>query len=108
MVWRIVGSLLGLAMIIVGLPLMVSPIPFGVILITLGVIILVGANPLAARLLKTLRQKYPWLNRFFSTAEDVLPEELAEPLRKTDDQDKPAQKSASGPMTRSSYPRYLR
>lgn len=114
MVWRIAGSVVGLAMILIGLPLMVSPIPFGLILIVLGIIILVGANPLAASVIRTLRRRYKWLDGFFDRAENVLPRELADPLRATDEQPdpEPAEPPADddGPrmMTRSSYPRYLR
>lgn len=111
MIWRIAGTVLGLALLLLSLPLTLSPLPFGLILMFIAVVILVASNPLAARLLRALRRRYPWLDRFFNKAEDVLPEELAEPLRATDNPDDEEQGQASGsapPMRRVRYPRYLR
>ncbi len=85
MIWRILGTLAGLALLVIGIPLMVSPIPLGLMVIFVAVVILVASNPLAASLLKAARKRYPWLNRFLRKAEDVLPEELAAPLDATED-----------------------
>ena len=114
MLWRILGTLAGLALLVIGVPLMVSPIPLGLPLIFVAVVILVASNPLAASLLKAARKRYPWLNRFLRKAEDVLPEELAGPLDATEDKSDlnpaPAQTAAKlgPPMQRIDIPRRRR
>lgn len=111
MIWRILGTLVGLALLIVGIPLTISPIPLGIVIVAIGVVILVASNPLAASILKRLRAKYPWLNRFFRKAEDVLPDELADALDKTEDKsdlDEPAEapgQKLGPPMQRRNIPR---
>lgn len=84
MVWRIVGTLVGLGLIIIGVPLMISPIPFGIVLIIIGLLVLVAANPLAAKALRALRRRHPWLDEFLRKAENLLPPDAAAPLRDTD------------------------
>ncbi len=87
MIWRIIGSVIGLALFIVAIPLTLSPLPVGLLLLFLSVVILVASNPLAARLLRWARRRWPWLNRFFRKAERVLPREVAGPLHETDNPD---------------------
>ncbi|NRA31290.1 MAG: hypothetical protein HRU11_13630 [Parvularculaceae bacterium] len=108
MIWQILGTLVGLALIVISLPLTVSPIPFGLILMFTGIVILVASNPLAAAALRALRRRYAWVDGLFDRAQTVLPDELAEPLRQTDiEQPEPVARAAPE-MRRVGYPRYLR
>lgn len=120
MIWRTVGTLIGLALVIVSFPLTLSPLPVGLILMFIGIVILVASNPLAASALKWARKRWPWLNRFFRRAEKVLPGEIAEPLRETDngegdEEEEPRRATddgvrpvASNTMRRVNIPRRLR
>jgi len=112
MIWRIFGTLAGLVLIVISLPLTVSPIPFGLITLFFGIVVLVASNPLAARALRALRRRYAWVDGLFDRAQTVLPEELAEPLKKTDKDAEEPQTSAPANgrkmMQRVGYPRYLR
>lgn len=116
LLWRIIGNIFGAALVLIGIPLTVSPIPLGFVILFLGVVILVAANPYAAQLLKAIRKRWPWLNRFFRKAETVLPDELAGPLHETesdeddDDVAAPERMAASlgEPMRRVNIPRRLR
>lgn len=114
MVWRIIGSIVGLALLIVGIPLTLSPIPLGLLVVFIAVLILVASNPLAARFLRWLRRKNPAINRFFRKAEDVLPDEIAGPLHDTDNGDdedddhQPKKHTMGEPMRRIDIPRRYR
>lgn len=110
MIWQILGTLMGLLLIVVSLPLTVSPVPFGLFLMFVGIVVLVASNPLAAAALRALRHRYDWVDGLFDRAQTVLPKELAEPLRQTDivaDGETTEEPQASM-MQRVGYPRYLR
>ena len=84
MLWRIVGSILGAALIILGLPLMISPIPLGIFLIFIGFVVLIASNPWVANQVRNWRRKNKTVDEFFHKAEEVLPDPIAEPLHGTD------------------------
>lgn len=112
MIWRVVGSVLGFVLIVIGLPLMISPIPLGIILIFLGFVTLIGSNPMVARLVQKWRRRHATVNEFFHKAEEVLPDPIAEPLHETDIGD-PGEKASAAdeppPMMRKiREPRRLR
>ncbi|NNU16431.1 hypothetical protein HK107_08870 [Parvularcula sp. ZS-1/3] len=116
LLWRIIGNVVGAALVLIGIPLTLSPIPLGLLILFIGVVILVASNPYAAKLLKAMRKRWPWLNRFFRKAENVLPDELAGPLHETEsDEDEDSEKtperataSLGEPMRRVTIPRRLR
>ncbi|MEM0927911.1 MAG: FUSC family protein [Pseudomonadota bacterium] len=113
MIWRIVGTVLGAALLVVGIPLTLSPIPLGIILVAIGVIILISANPWFATLIRKLRKNSRPVNDAFKTAEDVLPDPIAEPLRQTDVEDDDDESDADAakmgpPLQRFHNPRRLR
>lgn len=111
MIWRVLGTVIGLALLVIGVPLTISPIPLGIVVVALGVVILVASNPLAANLLRAARKRYPWLNKFFRKAEDVLPEDLADALDRTEDKsdlEEPKKAALGPPMRQINIPRRLR
>ncbi|MCQ8184309.1 hypothetical protein [Parvularcula maris] len=113
--WRIIGTVVGGALFLIGIPLLISPIPLGALLLFVATIILVASNPLAAKLLKAARKRFRWLNRFFRKAEKVLPKDIAKPIADTDDEtdqedeEPPVKKHHYGePMRRTGVHRRLR
>ena len=114
MLWRIVGSVLGTVLILVGIPLTISPIPLGIVLVAVGVIILIGANPWFAKLIRRLRKQSKPVDNVFRTAEDILPGRIGDPLRETDvEEDEDEGEDEDGrkmgpPMQRFRNPRRLR
>ncbi|MEO1658810.1 MAG: hypothetical protein AAFR65_13945 [Pseudomonadota bacterium] len=112
MIWRIVGSVLGAILIVVGIPLTISPIPLGIILVALGMIILISANPWFAGLIRKLRKNSKPVDNALKTAGEVFPEPIAEPLRQTevkeDDDDDETDANLGPPLQRFRNPRRLR
>ncbi|GGY40101.1 hypothetical protein [Parvularcula lutaonensis] len=114
MIWRMIGTIVGLVLLVVSIPLTISPIPLGLLLLFISIIILVASNPLAARFLRWLRRKDPRVDSFFRNAEEVLPEELSAPLHETDGEDDredetaTTQRALGEPMRRVDIPRRLR
>ncbi|MEM7739569.1 MAG: hypothetical protein AAF225_02065, partial [Pseudomonadota bacterium] len=88
------------------------PIPLGLVLSVLGVIVLISANPWFARYIRRLRKKSKPVDNALKTAEQVLPEPLADPLRQTEieDEDEDTETGAKmgPPMHRSHHPRQRR
>ena len=111
MIWRIVGTVVGAALVLVGIPLTISPIPLGIFLIAIGVIILIGANPWVANFIRNLRKNSKPVDNAFKTAENVLPEPLAAPLKQTeveDEEDDKTETKMGPPLQRFHNPRKLR
>jgi hypothetical protein len=95
--WRIIGTVVGGLLFIIGIPLLISPIPLGALLLFIATIILVASNPMAAKLLKMARKRFRWLNRFFRRAEKVLPKDIAKPIADTDDTDDKEEEDQAAP-----------
>ncbi|WP_051881693.1 hypothetical protein [Parvularcula oceani] len=81
---RLLGPILGVALIVTGLPLLISPIPVGLILIALGVIVLSGTSPAFAARIRRLRNRYRRLDTALAETGSRLPPRLAEPLENTE------------------------
>ena len=76
-------QIFGWTLMVVGLLLFWSPLPLGFLLIAIGLSIVVSHNALLARHLRALRQDHQGLNERANEMEDVLPEPIADTLRKT-------------------------
>jgi hypothetical protein len=81
---RLIGLLLGAALLLGGVPLMISPIPFGFVLVLLGLIALCASSPPFARFVRWLRGRFREVDAALDAAEDVLPRPLREPLEATE------------------------
>ena len=92
---RLIGILIGLALIVVGVPLVFTPLPVGLLMAGLGTVVLVASSPFAARRLKAWRSRSKTLNRAVGKAEDILPDALAEPLERTDPDPDPEAEAAA-------------
>ncbi|MBI1392909.1 MAG: hypothetical protein GC152_09235 [Alphaproteobacteria bacterium] len=80
-VLRIGVALFGLVLVLVGIPLTPSPIPLGLILIAIGFSLIVWASPGAVR---WLRRRWRWFDRQMAKLASVLPEFLAQYIRRSD------------------------
>ncbi|MEE4209726.1 MAG: hypothetical protein V2I43_10710 [Parvularcula sp.] len=109
MIIRIIGNVVGAVLFIGGIPLLISPIPLGLIVMVLGLILLIAFNPWVAKLVRYWRQRSKRVDQIFKKAEEILPDELAEPLHDTDVGGETDTATASAPpMRRVSIPRLLR
>ncbi len=84
MVIRFVISVLAIAMIVMGFIAMISPVPLGIFVIFLGLIILTLANPHARPFLKWIRERWPWLSKRLTEAQENTPPALSDPLKETE------------------------
>lgn len=76
--------LLGLVLILFGLLTVLIPIPTGILSLVAGATVLAAVSPTFRKFFKWLRRKIKPLDAVMDKAEDVLPEELAKPLKRTD------------------------
>ena len=81
---RLLGILFGLGLVVVGVPLIFTPLPVGIVMAGLGVVILVASSPFVARRLKAWRTRSKTVDGIVDRAEDILPDELSEPLKRTE------------------------
>lgn len=68
-------------MIVAGLIIMPTPLPFGVVLVAIGLMLLVAVAP---SMIRDMRRRFRWFDRFMHWIEKGLPEWLARRLRETD------------------------
>ena len=95
---RLLGILLGLGLIVVGVPLIFTPLPVGILMAGMGAVVLVASSPFAARRLKAWRSRSKTVDKVVDRAEDLLPDELREPLKRTEPE---AERTAgAGPIRR--------
>ena len=90
---RVLGTLAGIGLLVLGLPLALSPIPLGLLMIAGGVLLLTANSPPFARWLARRRAKHDRLDHVLDRAAETLPDTLAEPLEATD----PKQDAPPGP-----------
>ena len=95
---RLIGILIGIGLIVVGVPLIVTPLPVGIVLTGIGVVVLVASSPFVARRLKAWRRASKTVDRALDKAGDLLPDELAEPLERTEP--KPQRTADARPVRR--------
>ena len=81
---RVIGTILGVALILLGLPLFASPIPLGIVVVPLGLVVLVASSPWARRRIRAARERHERLDRFVGKAEAKLPGRAARTLERTD------------------------
>ena len=80
---KLILSIIGILLILVGIVLVPLPIPFGLILIFLGTLLLVTVNSAARKIVKSLRRRWKWLDRLLDRAAEKLPHDVAEPVEAT-------------------------
>ncbi len=76
--------ILGGIVTLVGLIVFVSPIPFGFAIVIPGVAMLIMGSDTVANWIKRRREEHEKLDEKLKDAEEEAPEEISEPLEKTD------------------------
>ncbi len=89
---RFLLTVLALILIFFGIIAMISPIPFGIIMIAIGMVLLAMVAP---GLVRSVRQRWRWLDRMLDDTTPRLPKWLARHLKETnppdDDDSQPEQ-----------------
>jgi len=82
--FRFVLTVLAILLIFFGIIAMISPIPFGILMIALGMVLLAMVAP---KLVRSMRQRWRWLDRMLDDATPRLPKWLARRLKESDPPD---------------------
>lgn len=80
------GALLiaGAIVTLIGVIVFVSPIPFGFAIVIPGLAMLIMGSDTVARWIKRQREDHEEIDDKLKTAEEEAPDEISEPLEKTD------------------------
>ena len=74
-------AVFAILMIVAGFLIMPTPLPFGLLLVAIGLLLLVVVAP---SMIRDMRRRFGWFERFMHWIEKGLPEWLARRLRETD------------------------
>ena len=81
---RLLGTLAGACLLLLGIPLTLSPVPLGLLMVAAGTLLLAASSPPFARWLTRRRARHDRVDEALDRAADLLPDKLAEPLEATD------------------------
>ena len=79
----ILHQILGSTLVLAGLIVLPLPLPFGLIMLTIGFALLAPYVPAVQRLIKTMRRKWPDLDRQLRKYRDKFPPVIKRTIDKT-------------------------
>ena len=79
----ILHQVIGVVLVVVGLIVLPLPLPFGLIILTVGFALLAPYIPLVQRIIKTMRTKWPDLNRTLLRYREKFPPVIKKTIDKT-------------------------
>ena len=79
----ILHQVIGVVLVVVGLIVLPLPLPFGLIMLTVGFALLAPYIPLVQRIIKTMRTKWPDLNRTLLRYREKFPPVIKKTIDKT-------------------------
>lgn len=79
--------LLGAILTLIGALFFISPLPIGFVFLIPGLALLIMGNESIANWVQARRKKHQTLDNKLDTAQEIAPDEICDPLKRTDPKD---------------------